>query len=99
VTELTQHVNAQQVAVDRHQAAVDNTQDALDTIFTNWGAEFNCLEKQKAIVAAIADTIEDAHYAVRILYLYSLDDADEVCSADLSHYTRRLRELGLHPTI
>jgi len=32
------------MAVDRHRAAVNNTQDALDTTFTNWGAELNPLK-------------------------------------------------------
>jgi len=102
VTELTHHVNAQQVAVDPHQVTEDNVQDALDAILANWGAELNRLKAQKAVVATIANAIENTHYA--------LEDADQVhmCSAEekrlyflqsnLDHYTRRLRELGNHPT-
>jgi len=33
-----------QMAVDRHHAAVDTTQDANDSILTNWGAELNRLK-------------------------------------------------------
>jgi len=97
VADLSYHVKAQQKAVDGHQAAAGLVQDAFNSILNSWEREVERLEAQRILADSVADTIQDAHCA--------LEDADSLCAveekrlkflqANLLHYTRRLRELGL----